>query len=170
MVRSASGSRGSRSSGARRLKRSAMSSRSSGVIVVSSATRAPCHRLQSCAGKHGRMMSGRYCRRFRKGRARGGKRLRQRVTGEIGMLAFTQIGQRIEPAQFVVDEAWMAHDEAAVGKAIQEGREDAGEICGWCKGIAPSESRIGPDTERRSAAGEAAAQMVNEKSLRVGET
>src|SRR5262245_57162533 len=48
--------------------------------------------------------------------------------GEEGVFLLAQRRQRVELPQFVIDEAWVAHDDAAVRHALEEARKRGCEI------------------------------------------
>ena len=47
---------------------------------------------------------------------------------EIGIFLLAQGGERVEALQLGIDMARMAHDQAAFRQAVQEAREERGEI------------------------------------------
>src|SRR5262245_43901178 len=139
MARSASRSRGWRSSAARRSNSSTMSWRSCGVIGgllwVAITTELPgkfSHdgRDMGSAGQ-GRKSGGEI---FSAGgwsaqaRSAGGEECGKGIAGEIGIFPLAQVGQRIEADELRIDPPGMAHDEPAIRQPVEEAGEQGGEI------------------------------------------
>src|SRR3954447_19677395 len=91
------------------------------------------------------------------------------VAAKIGVFALAQRGQRVEPFQFGVDEARMAHDQAAFRYAVQKGREDLLEVRIGPIRVGPGKSRVGDNAKAVSARAKLAAEPVDQQSLWVGE-
>src|SRR5438045_9534514 len=94
----------------------------------------------------------------------GRERCRQAIAGQIGIFAFAQRGERIEPHQLVVDMARVAHDHAAVRKPRQKARKELGEIRVRGEIVSACERRIDSDIESPCAGAKPAAQMSDHKA------
>src|SRR6185437_15982005 len=75
------------------------------------------------------------------------------------------VRERIETLQFGVDEAGMAHDQAAIRQPGQEAREDLGESAVAAEIIGAGEGRIGGDAALPSLAAKTHAQNVEQQFL-----
>src|SRR5262245_65728747 len=155
-MRSASGSRGASSNVARRSNSSVTSLRSSGVIGRLLSSRGDAGicmqrwwRRNDCSDKY-LPRSGRLRQRAAVAREQAG----ERFIGEEGVLLLTQGRQRIEPLQLGIDEAWVAHDHAAVRQLFEKAREHGREIRLVAELVGAREGRIGANAERRGTAPE----------------
>ena len=75
----------------------------------------------------------------------------------------------VEPFQLGVDFSWMAHDDTAIGQAIEKRRKQPG-VCGVrAKRIGAGKGRIGPQPVIGREPAEAAAQAVQHQRLVIGE-
>src|SRR5439155_24877225 len=63
----------------------------------------------------------------------------------------------------------MAHDESAVGHALEKKREQRGEIGRWIEIVNTRECRVGGQSEGRGAPAKAAAQQAERQHLEIAE-
>src|SRR5581483_7510784 len=82
------------------------------------------------------------------------------VAEQIGVFAFTQRRHRVEPDQFVVDLAGVAHDQAAIGEAVEKLRKQFLEHRARLERISAGESGIGAYAVVLRETAKAAAQRV----------
>src|SRR5918994_992130 len=134
MACSASGSRGWRSSRARRSNNSSISSRSCGVIGRLHSARISYRQPRLCGGFQPEKNSREKIFWRRKGdsstqgEAIGRQGGGQGVAAEIGIFPFALDGERIEPLQLVIHQAGMAHHHAFRRQPVQEAGKQFGEI------------------------------------------
>src|SRR5580658_4875027 len=96
--------------------------------------------------------------------------MRKCGTAEKVEFTLAQIGHRVEPLEFGIDLARMAHDQSAVRHAVEECRKQSRVVGTRMKCISPGKGRIGANVLAFGEAAEGTAVTVEHQRLEVGET
>src|SRR5579862_2167363 len=92
---------------------------------------------------------------------------RKCVVEKKSVLAFAQLGERIQPGQLSVDDSRMAHDHAAIRHAVEKAGKKFGIIGAGVERIGPGKCRVGAQALLAGKAAKAPAQRVQHEALRL---
>src|SRR5215213_1145091 len=102
--------------------------------------------------------------------AAGGEQGRESLGSKKSVLALALYGQRIEPCEFGVNQAGMAHDESLVRQPVPKIFKKLGKVGSAVEDISPGECRVGAHAQSLRATPELPAQDVEQQRLRVCES